>query len=99
MNTQSVRRMSAMDLLRLWGVDTTKIASAYYSSWGNWWQAPRAYPCALVDPHGYVIVQSEGELRSTAGLVLRRQLNCPRRLSNLPNYVRCVVVGAEGEAS
>ena len=63
------------------------VAQAFYSDWGNFYMAITAYPCALFDRAGYVVIQDEAELEPL-GIVIGKRTNVRQRISNLPGYVR-----------
>lgn len=62
------------------------VAQAFFSDWGNYYMPITAYPCALFDSNGYVVIRDETELE-THEIVIGKRTNVRQRISNLRGYV------------
>ena len=54
------KRKNAKDLSAAWGITARH---SLYSALGNWYHTPREFPFALLDENGYVLFDSERDLR------------------------------------
>jgi hypothetical protein len=87
-------RDKASRLNEEWGIGA---AHARYRETGNWYHLPKDFPFALIDPHGYVLYDTEKEFRAACGKYLKSydpakdqlKVRIPwKRISKLPGYVR-----------
>ncbi|MHB1651502.1 MAG: HNH endonuclease [Desulfitobacteriaceae bacterium] len=58
-----------------------------YSEWGNWYGLIKSYPAALLDPNGYLYLESPAAL-NILGIKIGKRINVPNCISSLPGYIR-----------
>jgi hypothetical protein len=61
------------------------VVQSRYSNWGNFYGLVQFYPCALWDRSGYIIFNSEDELK-VPGVSVAKRINVPRGISSLNGY-------------
>jgi len=67
-----------------WGLNVKQFR---YSEWGNWYGLINSYPAALLDPNGYLYLESSDEL-NIPGIKIGKRINVPKCISSLPGYVK-----------
>ena len=81
----ALNRDKATDLIAAWGIP---VVHARYRETGNWYARLTRFPAALLDAHGYVLFESEEELKSCSFVHVKKQISVPRGISAIPSYVR-----------
>lgn len=82
----TVNRDKALRLNEEWRVGA---AQARYSDDGHWYALLDRFPAALFDAHGYVVIPTETDYRTSTNLRIGKQISVPRPgISALPEYVR-----------
>jgi len=64
------------------------VKQARYHQDGTFYENPRDFPCALCDPNGYVIFNTEQEYCSNPYLNIGKKLNVIRGIASIPGYRR-----------
>lgn len=74
-------------LAKKWSLN---VAQARYSKWGNWYAPLTAYPAALLDTNGYILIPDQSYLHNHPDIKVTKQINIPNLISTLHEYVRVV---------
>jgi predicted HNH restriction endonuclease len=70
------------ELAKLVGIE---VKQSLYSEWGNFYAPIKAFPCALFDKNGFIILNNESDL-SAFKIRVGKRVNVPERISSLPIY-------------
>lgn len=65
------------------------VVQSRYSDWGNFYGLVKYYPCALWDRSGYIIFNSENELKRP-GISIAKRINVPKGILSLTGYKRVI---------
>ena len=80
------RRSLAHAWSREYGVD---VKESLYHYAGYWYRHPSQFPVALWDSHGYIVVPTQEDYRSSPYLMRGKQLGVPNGgISSIPGYQR-----------
>ena len=83
---RKAHRHEATRLKAVWGVSADEVR---YSDDGHWYKTPAKYPAALFDAHGYVLFNTEEELRTSPHDGRGKEIAFRRPgISGLPGYVQ-----------
>ncbi len=82
-------RTTARKLAKLWNINAQH---APYRRDGTWHHLLQRFPGALLDAYGYVLFETEGDLRRAPGILIgsaeKNWLNVPAGIASLPGYMR-----------
>jgi hypothetical protein len=85
--TPSVDRRAKMatgqELLKRWGI-VARQARFHHQS--NWYEPPTKFPAALCDREGYVVFETERQLKDCSGVHVGKKINVRGGIWAIPGY-------------
>ena len=88
--------LTGKQLKDIWNIN---VKHALYSERGNWYSILKHFPGALFDKNGYIIFSTEEEFRNNTFLNIKKQLNIPKGICNIPGYIKIIEEGNIQEIS
>jgi hypothetical protein len=71
------------DLIKKWGVNAVQ---GRFHREGTFYEHLTRFPAALIDPRGYIVFETEEDLRKSPRIKLGKKLNVRGGISTIPGY-------------